>query len=45
MSLAAAFRDQARACAGLGSPFTARLLEGLADTIVAGTALADRLPG
>lgn len=45
MSLAAAFRDQARACAGLGSPFTARLLDGLADTIVPGSPLADRLLG
>ncbi|MBI1219693.1 MAG: DUF2332 family protein [Rhodobacteraceae bacterium] len=43
MSLAAAFHDQARACAGLGSPFTARLLDGLADRIVPGSALADRL--
>jgi hypothetical protein len=45
VSLAAAFRDQARACAGLGSPFTARLLDGLADAILPGTLLADRLLG
>ncbi|CAM5378546.1 hypothetical protein FALB51S_01854 [Frigidibacter albus] len=31
MSWRAAFAGQARACAGLGSPFTARLLQGFAD--------------
>lgn len=43
MKLAEAFHGQARACAGLGSPLTARLLDGLAGRIQPGTALADRL--
>lgn len=45
MTLAEAFRDQARSCATLGSPFTARLLDGLAGAIRPGTALTDRLLG
>lgn len=43
MTLADAFRDQARSCAALGSPFTARLLDGLAGAIWPATALTDRL--
>lgn len=39
----AAFRDQARSCAALGSPLTARLLDGLADTISAESATGARL--
>lgn len=45
MSFAAACRDQARSCAALGSPFTARLLTLAADRLAPGTALADRLLG
>lgn len=45
MRLEAAFRGQARACAELGSPLTARLLDGLAGRIRPGSALADRLLG
>lgn len=45
MTLDEAFRDQAKSCAALGSPFTARLLDGLAGAIRPGTALADRLLG
>lgn len=43
MELEKAFRDQAKVCADLGSPFTARLLDGLAGAILPGTPLADRL--
>ncbi|MEL7100020.1 MAG: DUF2332 family protein, partial [Pseudomonadota bacterium] len=39
MSLARAFRSQARACTEMGSPFTARLLTALADDWNAETAL------
>ena len=45
MSLPAALRTQAAACAGLGSPFTARLLGLLADRLRPGTPLTDRLFG
>ncbi|MFC2969261.1 DUF2332 domain-containing protein [Acidimangrovimonas pyrenivorans] len=45
VSLPEAFRLQARACAGLGSPFMARLLPLLADRLHPGTALTDRLFG
>lgn len=45
MRLKDAFRDQARSCAALGSPLTARLLEGLAGTLSPGTALTDRMFG
>lgn len=45
MSLRAALRLQARACADLGSPFTAALLSAVADNITAGTPLSDRLLG
>lgn len=45
MNFAAACRDQARSCAALGSPFTARLLGLAADRLAPGTALADRLLG
>ena len=41
--LVAAFQDQANLCAELGSPFTARLLDGVADRIQPGTALTDKL--
>lgn len=40
-----AFREQARACAALGSPFTARLLEGLADRMQPGAPVADKVLG
>ena len=43
MSLAADFEAQARACAALGSPFTAGLLRCLGAGIRAGNPLADRL--
>ena len=39
----AAFRRQARACADLGSPFTARLLGDLAETLAAGDPVSDAL--
>ncbi|MDT8856959.1 DUF2332 family protein [Paracoccaceae bacterium Fryx2] len=41
----AAFRDQATACAALGSPQTARLLAGLADAMTGDTAVAARVLG
>ncbi len=41
----AAFRDQAEACRALGSPFTARLLRGLAEALQPGTPVADRVLG
>lgn len=43
MNLRDALRDQARACASLGSPFTARLLALAADRLTAGAAVADRM--
>ncbi|MDJ0824477.1 MAG: DUF2332 family protein [Rhodobacter sp.] len=43
MSLRAALRHQATACAGLGSPFTARLLRLCAERLVPGSPVADRL--
>lgn len=45
MTFAAACRDQARSCAALGSPFTARLLTLAADRLTPGAALADRVLG
>lgn len=39
----AAFRDQARSCAALGSPLTARLLDGLAGALTPDTATGARL--
>ena len=41
----AAFRDQARSCAALGSPFMARLMDLTAERLRPGTAVADRLLG
>lgn len=38
----AAFRDQARSCAALGSPLTARLLDGLAEGLSCDTATGAR---
>jgi hypothetical protein len=38
-----AFREQARACAGLGSPFMERLMSLCADRLAAGSAVADRV--
>ncbi len=43
MSWRAAFAAQARACAGLGSPFTARLLQGFADHGLPEGAVAKRI--
>lgn len=43
MSLRAALRQQATACAELGSPFTARLLILIADRLQPGLPVADRL--
>ena len=43
MTIRAACRQQARACAALGSPFTARLLTLAADRLSAGTNVSDRL--
>jgi hypothetical protein len=43
VSLRAALRHQADACAQLGSPFTARLLRLTAERLRPGTAVADRL--
>jgi hypothetical protein len=40
-----AFRDQARACAGLGSPFMGRLMALAADRLAPGTPVADRVLG
>ncbi|WRH63852.1 MAG: DUF2332 family protein [Fuscovulum sp.] len=39
----AAFRSQARACGRLGSPLMERLLNGLAESLSPGTAVADRV--
>jgi hypothetical protein len=36
-----AFRDQAKACAALGSPLMARLLSGLADSLIPGDPVSD----
>ncbi|MFN4157831.1 MAG: DUF2332 domain-containing protein [Gemmobacter sp.] len=43
--LRAAFQDQARSCAALGSPLTARLLEGLAEGLTSDTATGARILG
>ena len=43
MSVRAAFRDQAAHCAGMGSPFTARLCTLIADRLEPGTPVADRV--
>ncbi|GGH58141.1 hypothetical protein GVY41_14925 [Frigidibacter albus] len=43
MSWCAAFAAQARACAGLGSPFTVRLLQGFADHGMPEGAVARRI--
>lgn len=43
MSLRAALQEQARACRSLGSPFTARVLDLIAQRWGRGTPLADRL--
>lgn len=43
MSLPAVFRMQARACADLGSAFTARLLDIIADNLEPGTPVFDRI--
>jgi hypothetical protein len=40
-----AFRGQARACAGLGSPFMARLMTLCADRLAPGSTVADRVLG
>ena len=40
-----AFRAQARACAGLGSPFMVRLMALAADRLAPGTPVADRILG
>jgi hypothetical protein len=40
-----AFRQQARACAGLGSPFMDRLMSLCADRLAPGSAVADRVLG
>ena len=40
-----AFRTQARACAGLGSPFMERLMSLCADRLAPGSAVADRVLG
>lgn len=45
MDIRAAFRDQAKSCAALGSPFTARLLNLSADRLSSGGAVADRILG
>ena len=42
-SVRAAFRDQANACARLGSPFTARVLTLAAERLTPGTRLADTI--
>lgn len=41
----AAFRDQARSCAALGSPLTSRLCAGLADALTGDTATGARVLG
>ena len=43
MSVRAAFREQAGHCAGMGSPFTARLCTLIADRLEPGTPVADRV--
>jgi hypothetical protein len=40
-----AFRDQAQACASLGSPLMARLMAGLADGLAPGDPVADQVLG
>ncbi|GHE02031.1 hypothetical protein U879_17170 [Defluviimonas sp. 20V17] len=45
LGLAEALHGQAKACAALGSPFTARLLRLCADRLTPGTPLTDRLFG
>jgi hypothetical protein len=40
-----AFRDQAQACASLGSPLMERLMNGLVDRLQTGTPVADRVLG
>jgi hypothetical protein len=40
-----AFEDQARACAGLGSPLMARLMAGLGQQLAAGNPVADQVLG
>jgi hypothetical protein len=42
-SIRAAFHDQARSCAALGSPLMDRLMSGLADRLVPGDPVSDRI--
>ena len=45
MTIAGVFRSQARACESLGSPFTARILNGVADMMQPGDPVIDRILG